>query len=82
MTWRWLFLKAKGSIPAGLAELPEGRSRLAPGCELAHDGVVPPVAARERVLWCKGVLAGSPSRSTPFSAGQQSGLSDCLDLQH
>lgn len=31
MTWRWMCLKAKGSVPMGFSELPAGRSCLALG---------------------------------------------------
>lgn len=65
MTRRWMHLKVKGSIPAGRSELPDGRSRSAPGRQLPGDSIVPPVPAQEPPLRCKGALAGSPLPEHP-----------------
>lgn len=74
MTWGWVHLKAKGSIPSGLSELPVHRSCPAPECELAHDSIVP----QEGPLRCKALgrfpLPGHPRL--------QSGFSVCPDFQH
>lgn len=73
MTWRWMHLRAKGSIPSGLSELPVRRSRPAPGCELARDSIVP----QEGPLRCEA-LGRFP---LPGHPGLQSGFSDCPGFQ-
>lgn len=49
MTWRWMCLKAKGSVPMGFSELPAGRSCLALGWSW-HTSIVPLVPAPEQLL--------------------------------